>query len=207
VSALLLLLTACAVESPRPETGSSTAGVPRAERPAPLPAGRRLYDGSGYRFDYPSSWRPVDPPLSPGASAQFLAPKAEAPLPPSLAAFRAEGFRDTFESYVNVVDYDRAGVPGYRALAREPLSPRGARDGRLLVSEYTQYHRDGRPISPDDVTDGDPGVMGLKVRQWDALVLAPGGVTVAVRLAAPAQVFPRYEREFRRIVDSLEIVA
>lgn len=95
VSALLLLLTACAVESPRREAGSSTAGVPRAERPAPLPAGRRLYDGSGYRFDYPSSWRPVDPPLSPGANVQFLAPKAEAPLPPSLAAFRAEGFRDT----------------------------------------------------------------------------------------------------------------
>jgi len=84
---------------------------------------------------------------------------------------------------------------------------KGAREALLLVSEYTQFHRDGEPVSPDVARRDSTGLDRVKVRQWDALVLAPGGVTVDVRLAAPAKVFPSYEEEFRSVIESLEIMA
>jgi len=145
----------------------------------------------------------VEEPTVPGVDIQIRGGKERPAVDPTLTAVSDRGFKESFESLVNLFELGPISVvPDREVLGRRPIRVEGAQDALLIDQRATQYVRDGRAVAPEEVRDGDEPVT---LRQWTVLALGPGGVNVNVAMAAPAEEFRASRPEFQRIVGSLRL--
>ena len=138
-----------------------------------------------------------------GVDVQIRGGSGKPAADPTLIAVSDRGFEGSFEEGVNLYELGPiSAAPDRKVLARRPVRVKGAQEALPIDQRYTQYVRDGRAVSPDEVRDGDEPVT---LRQWTVLALGPGGVNVNLSTGAPADEFRASRPEFQRIVDSLAL--
>ena len=202
VSVLLLGLSmGCAGSEPPPVPpppgpSETSEAPPRESRPG-------HFEGPSYAFDHPPRWKVVDEPTVSGVDFQMVEAGGAPGSAPTVTVASERGFRGSFESGVNLFELGPiSGVPDRKVLARRPVRVDGAREALLIDQRYTQYVRDGRAVSPDEVRSGDEPTTA---RQWTILALSPEGVAINMAMGAPNDEFRANRPEFQRIVDSLAL--
>jgi len=198
-SVLLLCLSVGCAESGPPPAPPSPPGPSEASEAPARESRPGHFEGPSYAFDYPLQWKVVAEPTV-SSDVQIEDEEGRSGVEPTVSALSDRGFKGSFEEGVNLFELESSGVPDRKILARHPVRVDGAQDALLVDQRYSQYVRDGRAVSPDDVRDGDERVA---FRQWTILALGPGGVTLNVGMGASADEFHASRPEFQRIVDSL----
>jgi len=145
----------------------------------------------------------VDEPTVPGVDVQMVEGGGVPGVAPTVTVASERGFEGSFESGVNLFELGPiSAVPDRKILARRPVRVEGAQEALLIDQRGTQYVRDGRAISPDEMRPGDEPTTR---RQWTVLALSPEGVAMNMAMAAPADEFRANRPEFQQIVDSLAL--